>query len=999
MKKTIWKSFAAMLLVAFIIFSAVSLNIEARAEEGDIASGIAGENISWVISADGTLTISGYGEFEIEWYSPAWIEYNDQITSVRIEEGITEIPDSLLVYLDYAKKIYIPSTVDWIGTFAFDNSYGIEEFIVAEENPYFKSVDGIIFTEDGTTLVRFPSNSPITEYVVPDEVTVIISNAFACTRRLRYASIGANVVNVGQDSFYNSLIEELDFNSSANTLAPNLITYARLTSFVIPDNIEYIGSSVLFGIDSLERLVIGSGVKSIANYFLAYTPNLSVVHYHGTEESWNTVYIGEENSDFLEKDVHFVAYKDGYEESCLDGRTGGLYCEICEEYFTGEIVPAIKDHVPGEAFIEENVPADCVNDGYYTSVTTCSDCGETLSVSFGITEAAFGHSWESEVCLRCGAECEHIDENYDTTCDECGRLNAFEYATVTLDVVGTVVFGDDDTTDEILIFRPTESGSYVIFSDNSASGGDEFVDPHVELRYANGNLAISHDDVGESYNFRLEFKAVAGETYVLLLGDWKSSAIPYEYVLTKDYAIEQEPTSVNPEFKITWDAIGSYQWYEYAPVYEITDEYASSVDLYGEGSAYVEGIGWTGDFGDDTGASFFKMELKEGDVILLDFGRLIDDDTGIFGIENSLGVAVYEGTKNGKIVLTVPADDIYEIYSYSVSEDTRLRAYILEKTVLDSETSLRLAAPKVGGVYRCEAEVNGTTLITSLFIYDYAISHKPTVDEPYVEVNAGDASYQWHEIVFSGEFTDDNATTVDWGRDETSIYTEAEGWQGIVDMYGDEDCFDFVTLSLTAGQTVIVLVDGDSVNSVGIYDYDFSYGENKECDEYVRVFHFEIYADGDYTVYAYGADSDTRVRVYLDMESLSIDGAEDNVFYAENDGYYLCDITYENGSKETVSVYLTAHAHIDEDCDYVCDECEAELPGKPSEDNTDVSNPSTDGTDTENPGVSTPAEDDNDADNSSDAGAPFNSKAVIIVAVILLAVIIGAIVVVIMKRS
>ena len=998
MKKTIWKSFAAMLLVAFIIFSAVSLNIEAHAEEGDIASGISGENISWVISADGTLTISGYGEFEFEWYAPTWKEYNDQITSVRIEEGITEIPDTLLVFLEYAKKIYIPSTVNHIATLAFDNSFGIEEFIVAEENQHFKSVDGILFTKDGTTLVRFPANSPITEYVVPDEVTNISSSAFASTRRLRYASIGANVVNIGREVFYNSLIEKLDFNSPVNTLGANIITYAEMTSFVIPDTVEYIESSLLFSTDPLERLVIGSGVKSIGSYFLAHTPNLSVVHYHGTEDGWNNIDIDEENSYFLEKDVHFVAYKDGYEESCRDGRTGGLYCEICEEYFTGEVIPATKDHVPGEAPIEETVPADCLNDGYYTSVITCSDCGEALSVTFEITEAALGHNWESEVCLRCGAECEHIDENYDTTCDECERLNAFEYATVTLDAVGTVVGGDDDTTDEILIFRPTESGSYVIFSDNSASGGDDLVDPHVELHDMHDNLVVSNDDYGESYNFRLEFTAVAGETYAFILGDWKSSRAPYKYVLTKNYTVEQEPTSLNPEFKITWDATGSYQWYEYAPVYEITDEYASSVDLYGEGSAYVEGIGWTGDFWDDTGASFFSIELKEGDVILLDFGHLIDEETGIWSIENSIGVSVYDVIKNGKIVVTVPSDDTYEIYSYSVSEDTRLRAYIMEKTVLDSETSSRLAAPKVGGVYGCEAETNGKTFIADVFIYDYAITHNPTFDEPYVEVNVGDASYQWHEVVFSGEFTDENATIVDWGRGETSIYTEAEGWQGVVDKYGDENCLDFVTISLTAGQTVTIVVDGDSVGGVGIYDYDFSFGDSKECDEYVRVFHFEIYEDGNYTVYTFGADEETRIRVYLDMEYLPIDGAEDNVFYAENDGYYRCDITYEDGSKESVFAHLTAHAHIDEDFDYVCDECKAELPGKPSEDNTDVSNPGNEGTGTENPGTSTPSE-DNDADNSSDAGASFNSKAVIIVTVILIALIIGTIAVVIVKRS
>ena len=141
MKKVLIKSLMIAIMVAVMVFGIVNLSISAEAEETNIAAGTVGEGISWVIGADGVLTISGSGEaFDFSWYSPPWIEYADQITSVKIEEGITQIPDTLLCSLNYATKIYIPSTVSYIGTIAFDNSFGIEEYVVAADNESYKSV-------------------------------------------------------------------------------------------------------------------------------------------------------------------------------------------------------------------------------------------------------------------------------------------------------------------------------------------------------------------------------------------------------------------------------------------------------------------------------------------------------------------------------------------------------------------------------------------------------------------------------------------------------------------------------------------------------------------------------------------------------------------------------------------------------------------------------------------------------------------------------------------
>ena len=63
---------------------------------GAIAYGTCGENLTWVLMEDGTLTISGTGNMTN--YNPdnlaPWYEYRSSITSVVINAGATSIGEA-----------------------------------------------------------------------------------------------------------------------------------------------------------------------------------------------------------------------------------------------------------------------------------------------------------------------------------------------------------------------------------------------------------------------------------------------------------------------------------------------------------------------------------------------------------------------------------------------------------------------------------------------------------------------------------------------------------------------------------------------------------------------------------------------------------------------------------------------------------------------------------------------------------------------------------------
>lgn len=69
-------------------------------------------------------------------------------------------------------------------TFSTQN---IEEIIVAEDNPYFSSLDGVLFNDDRTILLAYPAAKESDSYTVPESVTEIKESAFYAARNVKSA--------------------------------------------------------------------------------------------------------------------------------------------------------------------------------------------------------------------------------------------------------------------------------------------------------------------------------------------------------------------------------------------------------------------------------------------------------------------------------------------------------------------------------------------------------------------------------------------------------------------------------------------------------------------------------------------------------------------------------------------------------------------------------------------------------------------------------------------
>lgn len=157
---------ALLLSLALVATCFVFLPAEANATEPN-PSGTCGENITWTLDNEGTLTISGEGHMVIDYGvdGTPWYSVMDDIKTVIIEDGITSIGYGAFQDCRNLTAVTIPGSVTSIIDFAFQGCTSLTAVTIP---------DGV--TKIGES--AFYGCSSLTSITIPESVTEIGDYAF-----------------------------------------------------------------------------------------------------------------------------------------------------------------------------------------------------------------------------------------------------------------------------------------------------------------------------------------------------------------------------------------------------------------------------------------------------------------------------------------------------------------------------------------------------------------------------------------------------------------------------------------------------------------------------------------------------------------------------------------------------------------------------------------------------------------------------------------------------
>ena len=154
-------------------------------------SGSCGENVTWTLTADGTLTISGTGamtDYTYDSRSP-WYSCRTYIKRVVMQQGVTSIGDYAFSGCVALTSVTIPSSVTSIGGSAFSDCSGLTSLTIPS------SVSSIGWS-------AFENCTALTFMTIPESVTYINGEVFSNCVRLARVTIPKSVTGISSKAFY-----------------------------------------------------------------------------------------------------------------------------------------------------------------------------------------------------------------------------------------------------------------------------------------------------------------------------------------------------------------------------------------------------------------------------------------------------------------------------------------------------------------------------------------------------------------------------------------------------------------------------------------------------------------------------------------------------------------------------------------------------------------------------------------------------------------------------
>ena len=243
--------------------------------------GAQGDNLTWTLTCDSVLTISGTGRMAnyvlTNSKSPApWYTYHTAIKSVVIEDGVTSIGKNAFSECDMA-LVMMSGSVSAIADYAFSSCKKIISVDVAIDNQNYCSVDGILFNKNKTTLILYPAAKSDTSYSIPESVTRIGTASFEYCDSLSNIHIPNSVISIGRIAFYgSSTLTYIAIPNSVTSIEEGAFIDCRgLTSVTIGNSVTSIVSSAFYNCSSLTTITNYAATPQTISSYVFTNVNIS----------------------------------------------------------------------------------------------------------------------------------------------------------------------------------------------------------------------------------------------------------------------------------------------------------------------------------------------------------------------------------------------------------------------------------------------------------------------------------------------------------------------------------------------------------------------------------------------------------------------------------------------------------------------------------------------------------------------------------------------------
>ena len=238
-----------------------------------IAFGECSDTITWSLDENGLLFISGEGALDDP---SSWKKRRDDVVTVVIDSGITEIGENVFRYHEELAAVYIADTVTEIGDRAFYELDNLVSIIIPGsvkefgEYIFYGSALQTLTIEEGVTAIHenaLRGCDELEQINLPDSLTTIEDRAIYECGSLKSIVIPCNVNDYGEYIFYGSALEEVTFAEGITTIGENAFRGCEdLITINLPSTLECIEDRAFYECPELLNVTIPGSVKEYGEF-------------------------------------------------------------------------------------------------------------------------------------------------------------------------------------------------------------------------------------------------------------------------------------------------------------------------------------------------------------------------------------------------------------------------------------------------------------------------------------------------------------------------------------------------------------------------------------------------------------------------------------------------------------------------------------------------------------------------------------------------------------
>lgn len=380
MKKKIISASLVLAVLLSSIFCFTSFNALADAEgycgAATSALGSPQKNATYkYVEATQTLTISGtgatkdYGDTRLN--SRPWDSYKDQITTVIVEEGITELGTLIFYNFTALTSISLPSTLETIagGT----ANYGAFRGCTA--------LKSITLPEGLTTIeaMAFRDCTALEHIKFPNSLKTLGTSAFQGCTGITSVTYGTGMTSTGQNAFRDCTnLNSIIFSPTITKIDEYSFYNTRLTSVEIPETVESIGTRAFANCSFLSKVTIHN-INCKFEGIIGEDPfngSSQQLKIYGHSGSTAQTYAQDKGYIFVSLDEcpHEVTHNVIVTPpTCTEIGHSQEVCDNCQAVVSDSDIPALN-----HSYVLTYVQDSTEEDGHIYNVYTCSteNCGD-----------------------------------------------------------------------------------------------------------------------------------------------------------------------------------------------------------------------------------------------------------------------------------------------------------------------------------------------------------------------------------------------------------------------------------------------------------------------------------------------------------------------------------------------------------------------------------------------------------------------------------------------